>query len=67
MEKAHLTLRKEIDNSYGILIDRGIFDKIPPDLKKNSIGNRYLIITDSNIKKLFGNKLLDLMKSSGRG
>ena len=65
MEKVNLNLRKQTDNSYGIVIARNLLSKIPSDLKKNNIGNRYLIITDSNIKNLFGNKLLALMKKAG--
>jgi len=65
MEKVHLNLKKEIDNSYEIIIDKTLLNRIPSDLKKNNIGNRYLIITDSNIKGLFGNKLLALMKKTG--
>ncbi len=65
METVHLNLRKETDNSYDILIDESLLKKIPSDLKKNKIGNKYLIITDSNIKGLFGKKLLALMKKEG--
>ena len=65
MEKVHLNLKKEIDNSYDILIGSGLFSKIPLDLKKCNFGNRYLIITDSNIKGMFGEKLLVLMKKEG--
>lgn len=65
MEKVHLNLRKRMDNSYDIVIDKGLLNEIPLDMKKNKIGNRYLIITDSNIKGLFGGKLLALMRKSG--
>lgn len=65
MEKVHLNLKKETDNSYDILIDENLLSKIPKDLKKNKIGNKYLIITDTNIKPLFGDKLLFLMKKEG--
>ncbi|MBW2975805.1 3-dehydroquinate synthase [Candidatus Woesearchaeota archaeon] len=65
MEKVHLSLKKEIDNSYDILIGSSLLEKIPSDLKKSRIANRYLIITDSNIEGLFGKKLLGLMKKNG--
>ena len=65
MEEVHLNLNKQADYSYNILIDKKLLNKIPLDLKKNNIGNRYLIITDSNIKSLFGNSLLTSMKKSG--
>ncbi len=65
MEQVHLNLKKQENNSYDILIDRDLLKKIPEDLKKNNIGNRYLIITDSNIEHLFGKTLLNLMKKAG--
>ena len=43
METVHLNLRKEVDDSYNILIDRGLLSKIPLDLKKDNIGDRYVI------------------------
>lgn len=58
MEKVHINLRKETDNSYDILIGKALLNKIPSDLIKKPLGNRYLIITDNNIEKLFGKKLL---------
>jgi 3-dehydroquinate synthase len=65
METVHLNLKKETDNSYDILIDTNLLSKIPSDLKKNKIGDKYLIITDSNIKDLFGKDLLKSMKKEG--
>ncbi|MDP7180321.1 MAG: 3-dehydroquinate synthase [Candidatus Woesearchaeota archaeon] len=58
METVHLNLKKAQDNSYDILIGSGVLSKIPTILKKKRLANRYLIITDNNIRKLFGNKLL---------
>lgn len=65
MEKVRINLKKAADNSYDILIGSNLLSKIPSDLKNNNIGNKYLIITDTNIEKLFGNKLLTLMKKAG--
>ncbi len=65
METINLNLKKTIDNSYDILISENLLNKIPLDLKENKIGNRYLIITDSNVEKIFGKKLLVLMKRNG--
>ena len=64
MQKFHLDLRKRTDNSYDILIDKGLLNKIPLDLKHKKIGNRYAIITDSNTV-VFGKKLLGLMRRKG--
>ncbi|MEA2037877.1 MAG: 3-dehydroquinate synthase [Nanoarchaeota archaeon] len=54
-----------MNNSYGILIDKNLLSRIPLALKRKNLGNRYLIITDSNVKRLFGDKLLRLMKKKG--
>ena len=65
MEKVHLTLKKIKDRSYDILIDRGLSSRIAKDLKKSKLGNRYAIIADSNVARLFGNKLLSSLKKEG--
>ena len=63
METVHLNLKKAHNNSYDILIDKNLLNKIPTILKKEKLANRYLIITDNNIQKLFGNKLLKKLKN----
>ena len=65
MKTIHLDLKRIEDNSYDILIDINLLSKIPLDLKKNNIGNKYLIITDSNIEKLFGRDFLQSMRKNG--
>ena len=62
MEKVKVRLNKRINRTYGILIDKNLFGKIPEILKKKKLGNKYLIITDNNVEKLFGKKLLAAMK-----
>ena len=63
--KVKVNLNKTVDNSYEIIIDRNILNKIPSELKKKPLGNRYLIITDSNIEKLFGRRLLQNLRKKG--
>lgn len=58
MQTVRVDLKKEVDNSYGFLIDRGLSDNIAQELKSNPIANAYAIITDSNVAKLYGKKLL---------
>jgi len=65
MENVKLNLRKKMDNSYEILIGSKLLSKIPAELKKRKLGNKYLIISDSNVNKLYGQRLLSLMKKSG--
>ncbi|MFX0090959.1 MAG: 3-dehydroquinate synthase [Candidatus Hodarchaeota archaeon] len=50
-------------NSYAIIIRRGLFQDIPKIL---NIGNRYLIITDSNVKQLYADDLKRLFDKEGK-
>lgn len=59
--KLILNLKKKIDDSYEILINQNI--NIAADIKKRQIGNRYLIITDNNVRRLYGNDFLNQLKS----
>ena len=65
METVKVHLKSQPGNSYDIVIGRGIVDKIPKDLKKAGLVNNYVIITDSNVKKKYGNKLLSKMGKIG--
>ena len=58
MEVCHVDLRKEIDNSYDIVIDCGLFGNIAAELKNRPLASRYAVITDSNLKNIYGKKLL---------
>ncbi len=58
METVRVDLREEIDNSYDILIDKGLFDNLANELKNKPIANAYAIITDSVVTRIYGNKLL---------
>jgi 3-dehydroquinate synthase len=64
MQKIHVQLDKRIDNSYDILVEQGLFKRIPVLLKKNSWGAKYAIITDSAVAGLYGKRLhADLHKN----
>jgi len=65
MQKVHLNLKKRIDNSYNILIANGLFRKIPADLKKRNLADQYVIITDSNVRPLYGEELLRNLRHQG--
>ena len=58
MKKVHLNLKRVENRSYDILIDRGLLNVLGRELKKRKLGNKYLIITDSNVERLFGKTLL---------
>ncbi len=53
------------NRSYPIHIEQGCLERIGSDLAKKNIGNRYAIISDTNVTKLYGDKLLDILKNAG--
>lgn len=55
-------LKKIEDHSYEILIQQGISLNIPKLLKKAKYANKYAIITDSKVAKLYGQKLKIALK-----
>ena len=59
IERIRLNLRRIIDESYTVLIGHGLLKSIPSDLRRRPIGNKYAIVTDSNLKELYGEKLLE--------
>ena len=64
MEKIRLNLIEKVDDSYDIVIGKDLFPAIADGLSKLKIG-KVAIITDSNVKKLYGNTLLDILKKKG--
>lgn len=65
VERLHLALKEVVDESYDILVGYGLLDRIPSDLKENPIGNKYAIITDSSIRGLYGERLLEGFREEG--
>lgn len=65
MEMCNVGLKREIDNSYNIFIGSGLLNNIPSELKANPIAESYAIITDSNVGKAYGNKLLKNLQENG--
>jgi 3-dehydroquinate synthase len=63
----HVPLKKRIDDSYDIEIGRNLFASLISDLKHGMIRgvNKYALITDSNVEKLYGQTLLAELKSNG--
>lgn len=57
MTTIQVKLAEKTDHSYKIFIQKGIADKIPAELKKQKYGNKYAIITDTKVQKLYGNAL----------
>ena len=51
--------------SYPIYVERGVLDAVGADLARRAIGNRYAIITDTNVQKLYGEQLVTSMTDAG--
>ncbi|MEM2183423.1 MAG: 3-dehydroquinate synthase, partial [Candidatus Bathyarchaeia archaeon] len=62
IKRLRLTLKRDIDESYDILIGHGLLDNIPLDLKRSPVGSKYAIVTDSTIKDIYGERLLERFK-----
>ncbi|MEM2273652.1 MAG: 3-dehydroquinate synthase [Candidatus Bathyarchaeia archaeon] len=65
VETLRLSLKKFIDESYDILIGFGLFDEIPSILKREPLGNRYAIITDSALRRIYGERLINKFDEEG--
>lgn len=65
MSKVRVHLKKRRDNSYDIVIEESLLKKIASYLNKEKIGNKYAIITDSTVEKIFGRKLLKDLNKRG--
>lgn len=53
------------ENSYNILIEKGILNKIGDEIKKLYNGKKVFIITDSNVDKYYGDRVETSLKVSG--
>jgi 3-dehydroquinate synthase len=58
MKKTYVPLKRIIDDSYEIEIFDGGFSHIADDLKKMGIGDRFIVITDTNTKTLYAKAFL---------
>ncbi|MBD3360675.1 3-dehydroquinate synthase [Candidatus Peregrinibacteria bacterium] len=65
MTQINLRIRQPIYETCKIFIEKGISKKIGQHLKNLKLGKKYAIITDSKVKKLFGNTLQKNLKRNG--
>lgn len=65
MKTVQVKLHEELNKSYKILIENGLTSKLHQYLKKMKLGQKYAIITDSKVRKLYGNPLLRLLQKNG--
>lgn len=60
-----ISLKRKVDESYDVIFGNNLFPKIAQDLKKSPIGERYAIITDSNVRQLYADSLKDNLQNVG--
>ncbi len=65
MNRIKVNLDKKISASYEIFIGQDILDRIGMILSKNDYASRYVIITDSNVGTLHGERFLMTLKEMG--
>ena len=67
MSKFYVELKKVVDDSYDIEVGRNLFDTLVNDLKGElGVGvSRYAIITDTNVKALYGEQLHERLVNEG--
>lgn len=63
--RVKVKLRKKIDSSYEILIERGLLRRIPADLKRQKYGNKYAIVTDKIVERIYGKEMLHNLQAKG--
>lgn len=57
MPRIHLVLKNNLDQSYDIEIERGLFRKIASDLRMKRFADKYVVITDKKVNRVLGKKM----------
>lgn len=67
MSNFHVELKKVVDDSYDVEIGHNLINKLVEDLNNGLIkgANKYAIITDSNVKELYGDKIYKALSDNG--
>ena len=62
MENVRVNLLKKVNDSYEIIISKNLFPQVVKYIKSINCG-KVAIITDTNVKKLYGERLLSMLLS----
>ncbi|MBW2648716.1 MAG: hypothetical protein JRC53_02710 [Deltaproteobacteria bacterium] len=65
MKRIKVNLDKQSSLSYEICIGHNIFDRIGLIMAKNNLAHRYIVIADSNVSALYGEKFLAVLRNMG--
>ena len=58
MIRVPVSLRRTVDESHDIRIGRGLGPRISVDLRRLSVGQRYIIVTESNVHRRYVSDVL---------
>lgn len=63
----NVELRRVVDDSYEIEIGFGLEEKLMADIKNGLVGavNKFAVITDSNVKELYADRILEKLRGEG--
>ncbi|MDP2690806.1 MAG: 3-dehydroquinate synthase [Candidatus Gracilibacteria bacterium] len=62
MRRIQLQLKKSVDDSYDIVVEKGILRRLGSDLRMKRYAESYVVITDSKVGRLYASKLVDQLK-----
>jgi 3-dehydroquinate synthase len=62
MNRMKVNLDKKISSSYGIYMGENILDRLGLIIAKNNWASRYIIITDSNVSTLHGERVQAILR-----
>lgn len=61
MIKLHIKPKTKLKTSHEVFIGENIIKELPKFLKEKNLGNKYAIIADKKVAKLFGEELIKLL------
>jgi len=62
MRRVLLSLKKSVDDSYEIAIEKGMLKKIASDLRMKRLAENYVVITDSTVNRLYAKDFISSLK-----
>jgi len=65
MKTFSIKLRRELDDSYPVLIDADILPALVKSLKSRPLGRKYALVTDSRVVNLYAGRLLGMLCENG--
>lgn len=65
MIRVPVRLRRTVDDSHEIRIGRGLGPRISVDLRRRPVGQRYIIVTETNVEGRYGGPLLAAFRRRG--